>query len=99
MGLNRFVIHTSVHQPLLDKAPGLSLGPFGQWFTRNETWAELAQPWIQYLARSCFMLQQGRFVADIAYFYGEDTNVTALFGRRRRRFPQATTSTSSTPTR
>ena len=65
MGLNRFVIHTSVHQPLLDKAPGLSLGPFGQWFTRNETWAELARPWIQYLARSCFMLQQGRFVADI----------------------------------
>ena len=26
------------------------------------------------------MLQQGRFVADVAYFYGEDTNVTALFG-------------------
>jgi hypothetical protein len=38
MGLNRFVIHTSVHQPLLDKKPGLALGPFGQWFTRNETW-------------------------------------------------------------
>ncbi len=35
MGLNRFVIHTSVHQPLLDKVPGLSLGPFGQWFTRQ----------------------------------------------------------------
>ena len=29
MGLNRFVIHTSVHQPLLDKVPGLGLGPFG----------------------------------------------------------------------
>ena len=82
MGLNRFVIHTSVHQPLVDKGPGLSLGPFGQWFTRNETWAELAQPWIQYLARSSFMLQQGRFVADIAYFYGEDTNITALFQQK-----------------
>jgi hypothetical protein len=33
----RFVIHTSVHQPLVDKGPGLGLGPFGQWFTRNET--------------------------------------------------------------
>ena len=80
MGLNRFVIHTSVHQPLVDKGPGLSLGPFGQWFTRNETWAEQARAWITYLARSSFMLQQGRFVADVAYFYGEDTNVTALFG-------------------
>ncbi len=46
MGLNRFVIHTSVHQPLLDKGPGLSLGPFGQWFTRNETWAEPAKAWV-----------------------------------------------------
>ena len=79
MGLNRFVIHTSVHQPLIDKAPGLALGPFGQWFTRNETWAELAGPWIRYLARSSYLLQQGRFVADIGYFYGEDSNVTALF--------------------
>jgi hypothetical protein len=82
MGLNRFVLHTSVHQPLVDKGPGLSLGPFGQWFTRNETWAEQATPWIQYLARSSFLLQQGRFVADIAYFYGEDTNVTALFQQK-----------------
>jgi hypothetical protein len=81
MGLNRFVIHTSVHQPLLDRKPGLALGPFGQWFTRNETWAEQATPWIRYLARSCYLLQQGRFVADIAYFYGEDTNLTALFGK------------------
>jgi hypothetical protein len=78
MGLNRFVIHTSVHQPLIDKAPGLSLGPFGQWFTRNETWAEQAAPWIRYLARSSFMLQQGRFLADVAYYYGEDSNVSAL---------------------
>jgi hypothetical protein len=79
MGLNRFVIHTSVHQPLLDKKPGLSLGPFGQWFTRNDTWAENAKPWISYLARNSYLLQQGKFVADIVYFYGEDTNLTDLF--------------------
>lgn len=82
MGLNRFVIHTSVHQPLLDRKPGLSLGPFGQWFTRNETWAELAKPWITYLTRSSYLLQQGRFFADIAYFYGEDSNLTALFANK-----------------
>jgi hypothetical protein len=82
MGLNRFVIHTSVHQPLLDKRPGLALGPFGQWFNRNETWAEQAKPWISYLARSSYLLQQGRFDADIVYFYGEDSNLTALFGKK-----------------
>jgi len=82
MGLNRFVIHTSVHQPLLDKKPGLALGPFGQWFNRNETWAEQAKPWVSYLARSSYLLQQGRFDADIVYFYGEDSNLTALFGRK-----------------
>ncbi len=79
-GLNRFVIHTSVHQPVDDKIPGLGLGPFGQWFNRHETWAEMAHPWTTYLARSSYMLQQGRFVADVLYYYGEDSNVTALFG-------------------
>ena len=78
-GINRFVIHESAHQPLLDKAPGLTLGPYGQWFNRNETWAEQARPWIDYLARSSYMLQQGRFAADILYFYGEDSNLTAIF--------------------
>ena len=81
-GLNRFVIHTSVHQPVDDKIPGLGLGPFGQWFTRHETWADMALPWTTYLARSSYMLQQGRFVADVLYFYGEDSNVTALFGAK-----------------
>nr|WP_319399646.1 glycosyl hydrolase [uncultured Carboxylicivirga sp.] len=82
-GLNRFVIHTSVHQPLMDKVPGMSLGPFGQWFTRNETWAEQATAWTSYLSRSCYLLQQGKYVADIAYYYGEDNNITTLFSRMR----------------
>lgn len=87
-GVNRFVIHCSVHQPLVDKAPGLTLGPFGQWFTRNETWAEEAAPWITYLARSSYLLQQGRFDADIIYFYGEDSNLTAIFADRSPSIPQ-----------
>jgi hypothetical protein len=82
MGLNRFVIHTSVHQPVNDKIPGLGLGPYGQWFTRHETWAEVARPWVDYLSRSSYMLQQGKFVADLALFYGEDSNATAVFGNR-----------------
>ena len=76
-GLNRFVIHTSVHQPLDDRKPGFSLGPFGQYFTRQETWAGAgAKAWMDYLGRSSYMLQQGKNVADILYYYGENTNIT-----------------------
>ncbi len=78
-GLNRFVIHCSPHQPVDDKIPGLGLGPFGQWFTRHETWADNAKAWTGYLARSSYMLQQGKFIADIVYYYGEDNNITNLY--------------------
>lgn len=78
-GINRIVIHESAHQPLIGKVPGLTLGPCGQWFNRNETWAEDAHVWIDYLARNSFLLQQGHFVADVIYFYGEDSNITAVF--------------------
>lgn len=81
-GLNRFVIHTSVHQPVDDKIPGLGLMIFGQWFNRHETWAEQAKAWTDYLARSSYMLQQGKFVADVVYYYGEDNNITGLFGHQ-----------------
>lgn len=87
-GLNRFVIHCSVHQPTDDKIPGLGLGPFGQWFTRHETWAEEAKPWTTYLARSSYLLQQGKFVADVVYYYGEDNNITSLFGKKLPAIPE-----------
>ena len=86
-GINRFFIHESAEQPLIDKKPGLTLGPFGQWFNRNETWASQAAPWITYLARNSYMLQQGRFAADILYYYGQDTNLTAIYNSRSPNLP------------
>jgi hypothetical protein len=80
LGVNRIVIHSSVHQPLVGKAPGLTLFIFGQTFNRNETWAGQARPWVDYLARNAYMLQQGRFQADVAYFYGEESPLTGLYG-------------------
>lgn len=80
VGVNRFLIHESTHEPVLDKAPGLTLGSAGQFFTRNETWAEEAGPWITYLARSSYLLQQGHSCGDVAYFYGEEGPLTAVFG-------------------
>jgi len=72
-GINRFVIHTSVHQPFVDDEhkPGMTLGFFGQHYSRNNTWSEQSVAWNTYLARASHLLQQGRFVADLAYFYGE----------------------------
>lgn len=78
-GVNRPVIHTSVHVPVDDKVPGLALSVHGQNFNRQEAWAELAKPWIDYIARNSLMMQQGRNVADIAYFYGEEAPLTGLF--------------------
>jgi alpha-L-rhamnosidase len=79
LGVNRPVIHTSVHQPLSDHFPGFSLWIFGQYFSRLETWGEMAKPWIDYISRNSYMLQQGRNVADVAYFYGEESPITALY--------------------
>ncbi len=87
-GLNRFVVHTSVHQPSDEKIPGLGLGPFGQWFNRHETWADQAKAWTAYLSRSSYLLQQGKFVADIVYYYGEDNNITSLFGKKLPDIPE-----------
>jgi len=72
------VIHTSVHQPVDDRKPGLSLHIFGQFFNWHEIWAEMARPWIDYIARNSFLLQQGRNVADVAYFYGEEPPIGVL---------------------
>ncbi|NOW45818.1 hypothetical protein FHW96_001976 [Novosphingobium sp. SG751A] len=82
LGVNRPVVHTSVHVPVEDRKPGLSLGGIGQFFNRNESWAELAKPWVDYLSRNAFMLQQGRNWADVAYFYGEEAPLSGLYGTR-----------------
>lgn len=86
-GVNRFVIHESSHQPLDDKRPGLGLMGYGQWFNRHETWAGMAKAWTDYLARSSYMLQQGKNVADILYYYGEDDVITSLYAHRHPAVP------------
>jgi hypothetical protein len=67
-GVNRLVFHTSAHQPL-DTKPGNTM--VGTHLHRNITWAEQAKPFIDYLARVSFMLQQGQFAADIVYLLSE----------------------------
>ena len=75
LGVNRFSLHAAVHQPL-EQGPGFTLSFFGQYFSRHETWGELAGGWIGYLSRASQLLQEGRAVSDIAYFYGEGAPAT-----------------------
>lgn len=82
LGINRPVVHTSVHNPVEDKKPGLSLAVFGQTFNRFDSWATMARPWVDYTARTGFLLQQGRHVADVAWFYGEEAPITAIFANK-----------------
>lgn len=67
-GVNRVVFHSSAHQPL-DTKPGNTM--VGTHFNRNITWAEQAASVTTYLSRISYMLQQGLFVADLAYLLNE----------------------------
>ena len=75
-GINRFIFHRYAHQPWNDRIPGMTMGPWGINFERTNTWWNQGAAWISYLARSQFLLQQGRYAADILYFYGEGVPVT-----------------------
>jgi hypothetical protein len=81
LGVTRFCIHTSPHQPAQAPPPGIGLAPFlGQVFVRTEPWARFAGPWVDYLARCSYLLNQGLPAVDVAVFTGEEAPVTALYG-------------------
>ncbi|MDR0352605.1 MAG: hypothetical protein LBI02_04390 [Opitutaceae bacterium] len=64
-GVNRMILHHWVHQPFPDHIkPGMSMGPWGTHFGRNQTWFEPGKAWIAYLGRSQYLLQKGEKVSD-----------------------------------
>ncbi|UCG60144.1 MAG: hypothetical protein JSU70_11590 [Phycisphaerales bacterium] len=69
-GMNHVVWHTSCHQPPEAGKPGWVYGA-GTHLTPNLVWWPMARPFIEYLSRCSFMLQQGLFVADVCYYYGD----------------------------
>ncbi len=74
-GINRMLVHRYAHQPHPTAAPGMTMGPWGIHFERTTTWWEPGRAWLAYLARCQALLQEGLFVADFAYFTGEDAGV------------------------
>ena len=77
-GMNEIVFHRYAHQPD-DRFPGMSLGQFGLNFDRTLTWWKPGRAWIDYLTRCQYMLRQGRFYADVCYYYGEDSPNSAYY--------------------
>ena len=70
-GVNRFIFHRYAHQPWPDVKPGMTMGPWGFHFERTITWWKQAPAWTTYLSRCQYLLQEGRFAADILYYVGE----------------------------
>ena len=59
-GINRLVLHHSVHQPWDDRyRPGIAMGRWGTHFGRLQTWFEPGKAWVRYLARCQALLQWG----------------------------------------
>ena len=70
-GINSSLLHVYIHQPFEDREPGLDAW-FGNEFNRKNTWFSQMDVFTGYLKRCNFMLQRGEYVADVAYFIGED---------------------------
>ncbi|OUJ69806.1 DNA-binding protein [Hymenobacter crusticola] len=82
LGINRFVYHVFVHNPWLDRKPGMTLSNIGLFFQRDQTWWKPGREWVAYAQRCQALLQQGRPVADVAVFTGEQTPRRAILPNR-----------------
>lgn len=71
-GANQLTLHCYIHQPSGDRAPGWTMNHFGSTFNRHVTWWNQAKPWLQSIARSQFLLRQGRTVADFCRLLADD---------------------------
>ena len=69
-GLNRIIYHRFAHQPWTNPArlPGMTMGPFGVHFDRTQTWWKQTKPWLMYQRRCQYLLQEGSFVCDVAWY-------------------------------
>jgi hypothetical protein len=70
-GLNQATFHTFTHNPPDAGKPGFAYHA-GEHFNVNSTWWPVAGPMIKDMSRTCHLLQQGRFVADVCAYYGDE---------------------------
>lgn len=72
MGVNRLVYHVFIHNPWLNRQPGMTLSGVGTFFQRDQTWWKPAKAWVEYAQRCQALLQLGKPVVDVAVFTGEE---------------------------
>ncbi|OUJ73502.1 glycosyl hydrolase [Hymenobacter crusticola] len=82
LGVNRLVNHVFVHNPWLDRKPGMTLSNIGLFFQRDQTWWKPGRAWVDYTRRCQALLQLGRPVVDVAVFTGEETPRRAILPDR-----------------
>ena len=70
-GINNTLLHVYIHQPYEEKVPGMN-AYFGTEFNRKNTWFYEMDDFLKYIKRCNLLLQQGHYVADVAYFISED---------------------------
>src|SRR5260370_18031548 len=67
----------------------MNLGFFGKDYRGKSTGGEEAGGWNNFLARWSYLLQQGLFVGDLAYYYGEGAPATVPFWKEVHPAPPA----------
>ncbi|NQV35414.1 MAG: hypothetical protein HQ515_22160 [Phycisphaeraceae bacterium] len=69
-GLNRLTFHTFSHNPPEAGLPGYVYHA-GEHFNANNTWWKQSGPMLKYMARCSYLMQQGTYVADACFYYGD----------------------------
>jgi len=76
IGINGFMFHTYVHQPLGETArPGMTLGRYGIHWNRHQTFWDFLPAYHRYITRSSHLLREGEAVVDILYLTPEGAPV------------------------
>lgn len=71
-GANQFIWHTFTASPAEFGKPGIEYFA-GSHLNPNVTWWNQSHAFLQYLARCQTMLRQGKFVADVCSYIGDET--------------------------
>ena len=82
LGINKIVYHVYVHNPWLDRKPGMTLDGIGLYMQRDQTWWNQGRAWVDYAKRCQALLQRGVPVTDVAVFTGEDVPRRAVLPDR-----------------
>lgn len=94
-GINKLALHVMMHNPWMDKKPGMTLDGIGLFYQRDQTWFKQSKAWVEYLTRCQALLQLGKPVVDIGVFTGEEiprrsvlpdrliTTLPGLFGKEK----------------